>query len=422
MQDEIDCDGENDLDDFDYRYNDDSKGILSITSFKIPDTCVLGSVACADVNEDDPLGQDGDLTYPHVEQGGSINQDESDTINPEDETVKVMNTTEEYLHYADDTVNRRTSEIRNNLNQSIFYDDPRMKIDPGAGCSVTNLLHALRDVKFFDHKFKCNVRMHGATSKKCITPTAVGKIRVPANIIDGYIDVRCYYSPLFTSSLLSDNDVLRAAGGGKKGEYYKCKLEKFFAPNEEKLDEDLKYCKADPTKVDYHYNYGDCMLVCKHDKKQNRTFSVPGIIKSGLCYTHPIIIPEYSADDPQATEFNSPEHISLLEVLESLPRDYAKFPSYHTMISQVTPINALNKEAEALLWHQRIGHAGPHIFKDLHTHVNGIPDLLHFKFDDLTKCNTCMKGKLSKVPPGDSSSRERERERERNSTLPRFVH
>ena len=109
------------------------------------------------------------------------------------------------------------------------------------------------------------------------------------------------------------------------------------------------------------------MLVCKHQKKENRTFSVPGIIKSGLCYNPPIIMPEYSADDPLATEFNSPElyrhnhpefdkavkekylellynfqqekHIALLDVLESLPRDYAKCPPYHNMISQATPIN-----------------------------------------------------------------------------------
>ena len=52
--------------------------------------------------------------------------------------------------------------------------------------------------------------MKGATSNTVIVPEAEGKLRVQANVRQGYVDVHVYYSPFFTSTLLSDRDVLRA--------------------------------------------------------------------------------------------------------------------------------------------------------------------------------------------------------------------
>ena len=56
-----------------------------------------------------------------------------------------------------------------------------------------------------------------------------------------------------------------------------------------------------------------------------------------------------------------------------------------------------------MLWHQRLIHCGQHTLKDLHCHVNGIPDLLKTKFNDLTHCATCMKANLTKSAAGHSS-------------------
>ena len=67
----------------------------------------------------------------------------------------------------------------------------------------------------------------------------------------------------------------------------------------------------------------------------------------------------------------------------------------------------MNKEATALLWHQRLLHSGTHTYKNLHKHVDGIPDISGFAFDDLNKCPTCLKVNLSKQPPGDKSLRSR---------------
>ena len=83
-------------------------------------------------------------------------------------------------------------------------------MDNGARCSVTNLVSILRDVRWFDKKHPAPVKMKGATSNVVIVPKAKGKLRVQANVRQGYIDVHVYYSPLFTSTLLSDRDVLFA--------------------------------------------------------------------------------------------------------------------------------------------------------------------------------------------------------------------
>ena len=52
--------------------------------------------------------------------------------------------------------------------------------------------------------------------------------------------------------------------------------------------------------LEYLHHSGD-------KKKRNRSLIVPGVILSGLCYANPIIMTLYSADDPQATIFNSSE-------------------------------------------------------------------------------------------------------------------
>ena len=54
-------------------------------------------------------------------------------------------------------------------------------------------------------------------------------------------------------------------------------------------------------------------------------------------------------------------------------------PDHPPAFAESTPVNALNKDAEALLWHQRLIHSGTHAHKDLHEHVDGVPNLSDFK-------------------------------------------
>ena len=165
------------------------------------------------------------------------------------------------------------------------------------------------------------------------------------------------------------------------------------------------------------------MLTCVHRHKHNRSISVPGVIRSGLCFTQPLIVPSLDKDDPKATVYNSlkkaraeddefmervrvqslklvydylqDRHIELMSCLESLPEEYHKLP-FHEYLSKTIPIAALNMEAEAMLWHQRLVHCGSHSLQDAHQYVDGIPNLSKFKFNDVLKCPTCLKTNLTK--------------------------
>ena len=66
--------------------------------------------------------------------------------------------------------------------------------------------------------------MRGATSQEILTPEAEGYMCVPANNHQGYIDILCHYSPLFTSTLIVDNGVVKATKHPK--DYSGIKLKK----------------------------------------------------------------------------------------------------------------------------------------------------------------------------------------------------
>ena len=103
-------------------------------------------------------------------------------------------------------------------------------MDGGAGLSVTNFVSLLQNVKFFNAKFKCCVCLHGATSKEIITPRADGLMGVCVLTKQGYIDVKYYYSPHFSTTLLSQVSVIKATGHPKQ--YISQGMQLFFAPNE----------------------------------------------------------------------------------------------------------------------------------------------------------------------------------------------
>ena len=160
-------------------------------------------------------------------------------------------------------------------------------------------------------------------------------------------------------------------------------------------------------KVDYNHDYRTCMLTCVHQNKHSRSISVPGIIRSGLCFTQPLIVPDLNKDDPKATVLNSvkkalaedsefvervkvqsfkliykyrqEKYTELMLCLESLPEEHHSLP-FHEYFTKTIPIAALNKEAEAILWHQRLIHCGSHSLKSASLYVDGVPNLSVFNF------------------------------------------
>jgi hypothetical protein len=168
---------------------------------------------------------------------------------------------DDHVTNCDETVTVGTNKLGHN-SETLFYDEVRAQIDGGAKVSVTNLLTLLHKVKFYSTNFKCKIRMHGATSKDIIQPLAEGYLRVPAMTTKGYVDVLCYYSPHFTSTLLSDRSVVMATRNYRlySGQF----MNNCFAPDEETLQQDLLSGQVNLDNNRYNVDYGTCMLTCLH--------------------------------------------------------------------------------------------------------------------------------------------------------------
>ena len=109
--------------------------------------------------------------------------------------------------------------------------------------------------------------MQGATSKTIIVPETQGCLEVPTITPGVTIDVLCYHSSDFTSTLLSDNDVLKANKHAKQ----------FSGQSMLKFFDELEIAKMPPDMKDklnnqvlnedtseYNHNYGNYILCCTH--------------------------------------------------------------------------------------------------------------------------------------------------------------
>ena len=84
-----------------------------------------------------------------------------------------------------------------------------------------------------------------------------------------------------------------------------------------------------------------------------------------------------------------------MSCLESLPEKHHSLP-FHEYFTKNISILALNKEAEAMLWHQRLIHCGSHSLQSASLYVDGVSNLSAFNFDDILKCLICLKVNLTK--------------------------
>lgn len=76
--------------------------------------------------------------------------------------------------------------------------------------------------------------MKGVRSDNIIVPQSEGYLQVLTIQDAKWIDFCCYYSPEFTSTLLSDNDVLNS--NNVSNEYFRQLMLKFFDPGEAVLE------------------------------------------------------------------------------------------------------------------------------------------------------------------------------------------
>ena len=409
-------------------YNNGDLGIewhevLDISSVRIQHQFINEGKASADIFHEEDFDPSIDKEYYDIHSIKRNTQVSYESFDPSVETVYLE---DEIMGLGD------TKKLRN-FDKLCFYDDPRAQMDNGAKCSVTNIVDILRDVKWYNKKFKPPVHMKGATSGNIIVPAAEGLLRVQANTKLGHLDVLYFYSPHFTSTLLSDRDILRSCPYCKQ--FSGQMMNKYFELDNKKVDQALATdgCVDLQSQNEYHLDYGHCTLTCIHDSLKRKNVEIPGIVRGGLCFTLPLILPDLPPDHPDANKSNSSKiayetdkefqescdslklqtlyeyqqqkHIELMEVLTQVPPEFHTLP-FHLWDTDEAMVDSITDSARELLWHQKLIHVGQHSMKSLHLHVDGIPNLSNANFNDLTKCATCLKANLTKSPAGHSSLRE----------------
>ena len=126
--------------------------------------------------------------------------------------------------------------------------------------------------------------MQGATLKTIIVPEAQGYLEVRTITPGITIDVLCYYSPDFTSTLLLDNNVLKANKHAKQ--FSGQSMLKFFdeleiAEMPPEMQDKINNQVLNEATSEYNHNYGNCILCCTNKRKFNKNVYIPGIIRAG---------------------------------------------------------------------------------------------------------------------------------------------
>ena len=137
------------------------------------------------------------------------------------------------------------------------------------------------------------MRLTGAIGTDNIYPEGEGFLRLPAPTPSGYLDVRCFYSPHLTSTLVSPRDILKTSPNWKNG-FSGQDMKTYFGRN------------GDP-------NFGRCTFTCHNNRRRSENITINGIVMNGKCYTYPLILPDVEIDSPLATSLNCMDHALIFD-------------------------------------------------------------------------------------------------------------
>ena len=194
--------------------------------------------------------------------------------------------------------------------------------------------------------------------------------------------------------------------------------------------------------MEMDYNAKTMDIHIKHNRCNAYDIVIPNcILVNNRMYTTPLILPNLPQNDPKASRYtslaialqcdpdfkrdfdNAVNHQVFLiqnELFQakelqiekatanltddSLIKFITEYP-YHEVIYQHTDkhINAIKKETEQLLWHQRLGHPSDQYLYTAHKFINGIPKFKHFD-PILDKCPVCI-GLEQPKRPGTSTTK-----------------
>ena len=101
-------------------------------------------------------------------------------------------------------------------------------------------------------------------------------------------------------------------------------------------------------------------------------------------------------------EYQQQKHNELMDFLTQVPPEFHKL-SFNPWDTDEVVVDSITDSARRLLWHQHLIHISQHSMKNIHLHVDGVPNLSNAKFDDITKCTACLKANIIDSPTGHTS-------------------
>lgn len=150
-------------------------------------------------------------------------------------------------------------------------------------------------------------------------------------------------------------------------------------------------------------DYGTWTLTCMHNKHKQHNIEIPGIISGWFCFDLPIILPglppdysdenilngsklAYKADQEFQNKCDKlsllflyevqqqQQHIDLINTLTQIPPEFYNL-LFHLWGTTLETIDSLADYYCELPWHQQLIHYRKHTLKDIHKHVDGVPNL-----------------------------------------------
>ena len=295
-------------------------------------------------------------------------------------------------------------EVETIDHERVDPDNIRGQLDTGAKVSCTNCEFLLHRYMAYTKAKPSRIRMTAAIEGEApVTPEGEGYLWIPSDNTIGYVEVKAYYSPLFTSTLI-DEDSVMGHSKLKRKLYTAQKIFKYLTTNK-------------------------WSLTCTHKLSSARDIHIHGDIIDGKCFTHPLIARDLPSNHEMATELNSLDVAMekatlqaqlIKDTINATVEEYKKTArkAYKASVAtlhpdmrdnvrldrifeyETLPMHALyiKTRTERLLWHQRLGHPCDEYLYKAHTAIDGVP-----KFKSTTSifdnCPTCIRAKQTKNAP-----------------------
>jgi len=224
-------------------------------------------------------------------------------------------------------------------------------VDGGSEASTKNDKSVLWGFKWYTEKNPCRVRLICADGKSPIIPEGYGTARILANNAEGYVPIKCYYTPDIPNFILSPNS-------------FKPLLGKYYNGYTLECNDDKKT---------FHF-------FVNHKKRKSGSLPLFGTTRGGLCYTRSAVPPMPTTEGTAEMSLDAADKAAI-----SMVKDHPKNLHQHEL-----KLHTLSDKAERLLWHQRLAHCGDEQLCRAHMFSDGVPEIRLDKDSALDSCLVCL--------------------------------